>query len=127
MASKLAQNVLRQGQKEAPRLFGGKARQFYWEVCRCLPFIYTTMRLEEIVSLRDLRAIVKEKFKRYQDVKDPRVVDMLLLKGREELEITEYLDPVMSKKQHLKPPTGHSAFLDGFFEGNYKIPTGQSS
>lgn len=31
------------------------------------------MRLEEIVSLRDLRAIVKEKFKRYQDVKDPRV------------------------------------------------------
>lgn len=32
MASKLAQNVLRQGQKEAPRLFGGKARQFYWEV-----------------------------------------------------------------------------------------------
>mgnify|MGYP001807488019 CR=1 FL=1 len=31
------------------------------------------MKLEELVSARDIRAIIKEKFKQFKDVKDPRV------------------------------------------------------
>jgi hypothetical protein len=45
------------------------------------------MKLEEIVSVRDMRGVVKEKFKEYKDVKDQRVVDLLIFKGRQELEV----------------------------------------
>lgn len=44
------------------------------------------MKLEEIVSVRDIRSVVKEQFKRYKDVKDQRVIDLLIFKGRQELE-----------------------------------------
>lgn len=43
------------------------------QVCRCVPFIHRAMRLEELVSVREIRAIIKEQFLRYKDVKDPRV------------------------------------------------------
>ena len=33
--------------------------------------------------MKDLRRIVKEKFLAFKDVKDARVVDMLIFKGRE--------------------------------------------
>jgi hypothetical protein len=49
-----------------------------WQVCRCMPFIHTMMRLDELVSLKDMRAVVKEKFKEYKDVTDPRVRACLL-------------------------------------------------
>jgi hypothetical protein len=42
-------------------------------VCRCVPFIQKAMKLDEIVSVRDIRSVVKEKFKEYKDVKDQRV------------------------------------------------------
>jgi hypothetical protein len=86
------------------------------QICRCLPFIQRLHKMEEMVSLRELRAIVKEKFKEYKDVEDGRVrgdcriphrlhdwpnphtlrpfsitatqvVDMLIFKGREEIEV----------------------------------------
>lgn len=43
------------------------------QICRCLPFIQRLHKMEEMVSLKELRAIVKEKFKEYKDVKDGRV------------------------------------------------------
>lgn len=43
------------------------------QVCRCMPYIHKTMRLEELVSVKDMRSVVKEKFKQYKDVTDPRV------------------------------------------------------
>jgi hypothetical protein len=42
-------------------------------VCRCVPFIHRTMKLEELVSAREIRSIIKDKFKAYKDVTDPRV------------------------------------------------------
>jgi hypothetical protein len=38
-----------------------------------VPFIHRTMKLEELVSAREIRSIIKEKFKVYKDVTDPRV------------------------------------------------------
>jgi hypothetical protein len=38
-----------------------------------MPFIHKMLMLEELVTLRDMRAIVKEQFKKYKDVTDPRV------------------------------------------------------
>lgn len=69
------------------------------------------MHLEELVTVKEMRAVVKEKFKAYKGVTDPRVVDRLIFKGREELEvyltlhkqrhhaITEYFDPVLQRKR----------------------------
>lgn len=134
MASRLAVQAAAGAKREG--LFGGKARQFYLEVCRCVPFIHRTMKLEELVSAREIRSIIKENFKRHKDVTDPRVVDMLIFKGREELEvyltlhkqrhhaISEYLDPILQRKMAFeKPPTQHSAFLDSFLQSNYIAPT----
>lgn len=96
------------------------------------------MRLEELVSVREIRAVIKEQFLRFKDVRDPRVIDMLIFKGREELEvyltlhkqrhhaISEYLDPILIKKNTPPaPPSTNSAFLDSFLKGNYTIPTGK--
>lgn len=130
--SKIGVKVAKEG------LFGGEARQFYFEVCRCVPFIQKAMKLEEIVSVRDIRGVVKEKFKEYKDVKDQRVIDLLIFKGRQELEtyltlhknrhhaITEYLDPVILKKRgHIPHQPQHSAFMDSFLAGSYPVPTGK--
>lgn len=69
------------------------------------------MHLEELVTVKEMRAVVKEKFKAYKGVTDGRVVDRLIFKGREELEIyltlhkqrhhaiTEYFDPVLQRKR----------------------------
>ncbi|GBF92851.1 NADH:ubiquinone oxidoreductase B14 subunit [Raphidocelis subcapitata] len=119
-------------------LFGGEARKFYYEVCRCVPFIQRAMKLEEVVSVRDMRSVVKEKFKQYKDVKDQRVIDLLIFKGRQELEtyltlhknrhhaITEYLDPVIKRNRgHTLPAPQQSSFMDSFLQGNYTPPTGK--
>jgi hypothetical protein len=69
------------------------------------------MHLEELVTVKEMRAVVKGKFKAYKGVTDPRVVERLIFKGREELEvyltlhkqrhhaITEYFDPVLQRKR----------------------------
>lgn len=49
------------------------------QICRCLPFIHRIHNMDEVLSLRDLRAIVKEQFAQYKEVKDPRVSDSPLL------------------------------------------------
>lgn len=81
------------------------------QICRCIPFIQRAMHLEELVTVKEMRAVVKEKFKAYKGVADERVVDRLIFKGREELEvyltlhkqrhhaITEYFDPVLQRKR----------------------------
>jgi hypothetical protein len=38
-----------------------------------MPFVHASMRLEELVTVRDMRAVVKQKFLEYKDVTDPRV------------------------------------------------------
>ncbi len=43
------------------------------QVCRCLPFIQRLHKLDEVASVRELRAMVKTKFSEFRDVKDPRV------------------------------------------------------
>lgn len=43
------------------------------QVCRCLPFIQRLHKLDEVATLRELRAVVKNKFSEFKDVKDPRV------------------------------------------------------
>lgn len=71
MTSKMGNAFLQSTKKE--RLFDGKARKFYVEICRTLPFIHRIMKLDEVVDIKELRAVVKEKFQQYKHVQDPRV------------------------------------------------------
>ncbi|GLC46701.1 hypothetical protein PLESTB_001354100 [Pleodorina starrii] len=129
MASRLVKQVAAAQQKD--RLFGGAARSFYFEICRCLPFVQRLHKMEEMVSLRELRAIVKERFKEYKDVKDGRVVDLLIFKGREEIEtyllmhkqrhhvLTEVVEPYYIKQREVKKVSANSPFLDSFLTSAY--------
>jgi hypothetical protein len=46
---------------------------FPLQICRCLPFIHRLHNTSEVVTLGELRRIVKDKFLEFKDVKDPRV------------------------------------------------------
>ncbi|GFR39944.1 hypothetical protein Agub_g21 [Astrephomene gubernaculifera] len=130
MASRLAKQATAAVQQK-DRLFGGAARHFYYEICRCLPFIQRLHKMEEMVSLRELRAIVKDRFKEYKDVQDGRVVDLLIFKGREEIEtyllmhkqrhhmITEVVEPYTNKQRAVKVVSPNSPFLDSFLSTAY--------
>lgn len=132
MASKLARQAVQEVAAK-DRLFDGRARTFYYEICRCLPFIQRLHKLEEMVSVRELRAIVKAKFADFNGVKDGRVVDMLIFKGREELEtyllmhkqrhhaITEVIEPFYIKQRSRAKASPNSAFLDSFLSSGYQV------
>mmetsp|Transcript_9226 Transcript_9226/g.16233 ORF Transcript_9226/g.16233 Transcript_9226/m.16233 type:complete len:136 (-) Transcript_9226:506-913(-) len=130
MSSRLAQTAV--STAKGP---GSAARSFYLEVCRCLPFIQRLHKLDEIASTRELRAMVKSKFKEFENAKDPRVIDLLVFKGREELEcylmmhkqrhhaVTEYIEPYNERGMRLaqKPAAPQSAFLSAFFDTAYPM------
>jgi hypothetical protein len=74
MYSKLTQAMAQGPVREASNnLFDAKARKFYLEICRCLPFIHKVHKVDDLASVREMRAMVKEKFMAFRDVKDPRV------------------------------------------------------
>ncbi|KAF5836747.1 NADH:ubiquinone oxidoreductase B14 subunit [Dunaliella salina] len=117
---------------QASRAVGNtKTRDFFYEVCRCLPFIQRIHKLDEILTTAELRAVVKSKFLDYKDVKDPRVTDLLIFKGREELEsymlmhlqrhhaMSDYIEPYNQRKTTAVKPSGNTPFLDSFFTTQY--------
>ena len=63
------------------------ARLLPLQVCRCLPWVLKNYRLEELTSVGELRRNVSSMFRKYADVSTPEVVDLLVYKGREELEV----------------------------------------
>lgn len=56
------------------------------KVCRFVPWIVKNYRLDELTTSSELRANVAALFKQRGAIGDPRVVDILIYKGREELE-----------------------------------------
>ena len=102
------------------------------QVCRFVPWTVKNYRLEELTTPTELRANVASLFKARDAVADPRVVDILIYKGREELEsvalqhkqrhhlITEYvIGPRESRKAAAGAAAGvgggESAFLAAFY------------
>ncbi|KAL6784531.1 NUOB14 [Auxenochlorella protothecoides x Auxenochlorella symbiontica] len=107
----------------------GKSTLFFREVCRTLPWIVHNYKLEELTTVSQLRRNVNQLFRRFEEVKTPEAVDLLIYKGREELEMI-----IMQHKQrhHLidkyvglpattepKPkPDNLSPFLAQFYLSN---------
>ncbi|CAL8470317.1 g9859 [Coccomyxa elongata] len=63
-----------------------KVKDFFREVSRLLPWTMKNYKLDEITTLADLRKNVALLFRQNAHIKDPKVVNILIYKGREELE-----------------------------------------
>ena len=57
------------------------------QVCRWVPWTVRNYKLEELTDVPTLRSNLAFMFRQSAHLKDPRVVDILIYKGREELEV----------------------------------------
>ena len=77
------------------------------------------------VSASQIRHAVRQRFERTRFVTDPRVIDVLLLKGRQEFQETlncwKQPDHVLGilLQQNERP---HKTFLERFYEGSCRLP-----
>jgi hypothetical protein len=103
------------------------------QICRFVPWAVKNYRLEDMTTPAELRRNVAALFKARPPIADPRVVDVLIYKGREELEsivlqhkqrhhlVGEYvLGPRAMRKASRVAAEGvaggRSAFLDAFLK-----------
>jgi NADH dehydrogenase (ubiquinone) 1 alpha subcomplex subunit 6 len=105
-----------------------KAVEFFREVCRCLPSIVTEYKLDELTSVGELRGNIAKLFRQNEGVNTPEVIDLLIYKGREELEmilmhhkqrhhlVDRYVcNPALEK---FEKPSNLSPFLEAFYKSN---------
>lgn len=52
-----------------------------------MPWTVRNYKLDELTTVTALRSNLALMFREYANIKDPRVVDVLIYKGREELEV----------------------------------------
>uniref|UniRef100_A9P0K9 NADH dehydrogenase [ubiquinone] 1 alpha subcomplex subunit 6 n=1 Tax=Picea sitchensis TaxID=3332 RepID=A9P0K9_PICSI len=58
---------------------------FFREACRSIPQIMETYNLHEVITTSQLRSVVAAQFRKQAHVTNPKVIDMLIIKGDEEL------------------------------------------
>lgn len=112
-----------------------KAKDLFHEVARTLPWVLSNYKLEEITTVRELRGNVARLFKLHSHMKNEGAIDVMIFKGREELEmvllqhkqrhhlIADYITKVdtMKRQQSTESP-----FLSLFYAGNQPLPYSQS-
>ncbi|KAK9808972.1 hypothetical protein WJX72_007200 [[Myrmecia] bisecta] len=64
-----------------------KTKDFFRECMRVLPWAVKNYKLEELTSVPELRSTISALFKQHSSIENPQVVDILIYKGREELEM----------------------------------------
>lgn len=72
------------------------ALHFFRQVCRSLPRIMDIYNLHDVTTTSQLRSAVAAQFRKHADVSNPKVIDMLIFKGEEDLR--NYIDH--SKQRH---------------------------
>mmetsp|Transcript_6177 Transcript_6177/g.10658 ORF Transcript_6177/g.10658 Transcript_6177/m.10658 type:complete len:133 (-) Transcript_6177:264-662(-) len=98
-----------------------KSAALYRQTLKSIPQIISMYALD--VTPAELKPIIDNEFRKYSQVKDPQVLDVLVYKGKQELEETllmfktkshvfRYINPDMKKQ-----PEKHSTFLERFFAG----------
>ncbi|KAK9868478.1 hypothetical protein WJX84_011878 [Apatococcus fuscideae] len=129
--AKSGQGLATQSEQQFGRATQNKSRDFFREVCRLLPWTVNNYKLNELITVKELRSNVHALFKQNAHVTNPGVIDVMIYKGREELEmvnlqhkqrhhlITEYVArPQELKRQLASNPQGsRSKFLEGFYTG----------
>ncbi|KNA19149.1 hypothetical protein SOVF_064180 [Spinacia oleracea] len=105
---------------------------FFKLACRSLPKVMDIYNLDDVATISQLRSTIASQLRKNAHIKDPKVIDMLIFKGMEELEnIVEH-----SKQRHHmigQYVVGHhglvqemgtkeqglSPFLKNFYKSNY--------
>jgi len=114
----------------------GEARHrvfdFFRQACRAIPSIMEIYNLDDVVTPAQLRSSISQQIRKNQGVSDPKVIDMLLFNGMEELNnITEHA----KQRHHIigqyvvghkglvqdldSKDQGSSEFLKKFYTSNY--------
>ncbi|CAO2820307.1 unnamed protein product [Amaranthus hypochondriacus] len=105
--------------------------EFFKLASRSLPTVMDIYNLDDVTTISQLRSSISSQFRKNAHIKDPKVIDMLIFKGMEELEnIVEH-----SKQRHHiigqyvvgqglvqdlgTKDQGLSPFLKKFYESNY--------
>ncbi|KAK2968052.1 hypothetical protein RJ640_015202 [Escallonia rubra] len=106
--------------------------EFFRSACRSIPTIMEIYNLYDIVNPSQLRSAIASQFRKNAHITNPKVIDMLLFKGMEELNnITEHA----KQRHHIigqyvvgnqglvqdsgSKDQGSSEFLKNFYSGNY--------
>ncbi|XP_073023961.1 NADH dehydrogenase [ubiquinone] 1 alpha subcomplex subunit 6 [Primulina eburnea] len=105
--------------------------EFFKTACRSIPSIMEIYNLDDVASPSQLRSSVASQIRKNAHITNPKVIDMLLFKGTEELNnVVEH-----SKQRHhilgqyvigrrglthdIEIKDGTSDFLKNFYKGNY--------
>ncbi|KAH9317853.1 hypothetical protein KI387_019622, partial [Taxus chinensis] len=61
------------------------ALDLYRQACRALPQIVEIYNLSDVITTSELRSAIASQFRKHANVTNPKVIDMLVFKGDEEL------------------------------------------
>ncbi|OWM90046.1 NADH dehydrogenase [ubiquinone] 1 alpha subcomplex subunit 6 [Punica granatum] len=105
---------------------------FFRAACRSIPTIMDIYNLDDVVSKSQLRSVISSEIRKNAHVTNPKVIDMLLFKGMEELNdiaehakqrhhiIGQYVLGRQGLVQDLgTKDKGMSDFLKNFYKSNY--------
>ncbi|KAK9822706.1 hypothetical protein WJX81_005248 [Elliptochloris bilobata] len=98
-------------------------------VCRTLPWVVSKYRLDELTTVKELQRVLEKKFRSNWFVRDPRAIDLLIFKGKEELDmvqqqhkqrhhlINDYVVGPQQERQveELERKENLSKFMKGFY------------
>ncbi|KAL4290162.1 hypothetical protein GQ457_14G019580 [Hibiscus cannabinus] len=110
----------------------GRVFDFFRQACRSIPTIMDIYNLDDVVTKSHLRSTIASEIRRNTHVTNPKVIDMLLFKGMEELNnivehakqrhhiIGQYVLGRQGLAQDLDTKDeGTSDFLKNFYKSNY--------
>ncbi|GMI70134.1 hypothetical protein like AT3G12260 [Hibiscus trionum] len=110
----------------------GRVFDFFRQACRSIPTIMDIYNLDDVVTKSQLRSIIASEIRKNTHVTNPKVIDMLLFKGMEELNnIVEHakqrhhiIGQYVLGRQGLAQDSdtkdeGTSDFLKNFYKSNY--------
>ncbi|KAL2326345.1 hypothetical protein Fmac_025403 [Flemingia macrophylla] len=105
---------------------------FFRTACRSLPSVMEIYNLYDVTSISHLRSTIASEIRKNTHVTNPKVIDMLLFKGMEELKnvvdhskqrhhiIGQYVVRQQGEGQvDSGKDQGISPFLKNFYKGNY--------
>ncbi|KAB2010174.1 hypothetical protein ES319_D10G219000v1 [Gossypium barbadense] len=105
---------------------------FFRQACRSIPTIMDIYNLDDVVTKSELRSSISSEIRKNSHVTNPKVIDLLLFKGMEELNnivehakqrhhiIGQYVLGRQGLAQDLDTKDeGTSDFLKNFYKSNY--------
>lgn len=108
-----------------------RARSFFREICRELPWVMENYQLEELCSRPQLRTYIAGEFRKHGEaMSNSQAVDMLLFKGQAEMTsllahhtqrhhiITKWIAPSASATVTDLSAASRSPFLNAFLKSN---------